>query len=200
MALATFSFDAETHTARYGAAIIPTVTQVIQDILPGWAAGEWYLRRGQAVHAACAYVAQGVECEVDPRIEGQVEACRRWFRDMGWYPELVECTVYSRLYQYAGTLDLLAIGDGKKVLVDYKAHLTETVPLQLAGYSQAVKETHGIAVNQGVGVQLNEDGTYRMSEQYVLRPYKHEFLSLRTAYGLRRRFKINENGREDDGE
>ena len=200
MSRPTCEFDASSHTYRINGRPVPSVTQVMADVIPGWRAADWYLQRGRAVHACAAMIAQGLEFEHDERIAGQVAACRRFYAEVyGGLPkvDLVEHPVFSRRYQFAGTLDLLASFPERITLVDFKATLTEAVPIQLAAYGIALNESSiGVNVKWGLGVQLNEDGTYKCSEVYDLRRYKAEWLALLTTFNVRRRLKIKEETNE----
>ncbi len=190
-------FKPETHQYYISGRPVPSVTQVLADLLPGWKASEWFLRRGTAVHACSAMIAKGVPFEHDKRITGQVEACRRWFSEMEPDVLQVELPVYSKMYQFAGTLDLLANLQGKRCMVDFKATLTETVPLQCAAYAIAYEEMDGVAISYGAGVQLGADGRYKMTDIYNLKQYRREWLALLTAYRVRRRLKIEEPKEEE---
>jgi hypothetical protein len=182
------TFDASTHSYYIDGRKVPSVTQVLNDLIPGWKASEWYLNRGQAVHACAALIAQGVEFEHDPAIDGQVRAVRRFFVEVKPVVLSVEKQVYSARYQYAGTLDLLATISGKVMVVDYKASASAALPFQLAAYSIAEKTD----AQKGCGVIINEDGTYKMTRVYDLRLYQQGFLALLTAYNIRRGAGIKE--------
>lgn len=186
-----FTFDHATHTYTIDGRRVPSVTQVLNDVVPGWQASEWHLQRGQAVHACCAILARGEDFDIDlsdqkpedrADIEGRIDACRKFFAEV--HPEVmaVEQTVYSTAYQYAGTFDLMARIQGTVVMVDYKSTLTPTVPIQIAAYAHA----HSANMLRGLGVELREDGTYRMSEIYDLRKPFQKWLAVLTAYGVRR--------------
>jgi hypothetical protein len=181
------TFDAATHSYYIDGRKVPSVTQVLNDLIPGFKAGEWYLNRGQAVHACAALIAQGVEFEHDPAIDGQVRAVRRFFAEVKPTVIAVERQVYSARYQYAGTLDLLATIGGKVMVVDYKASESAALPYQLAAYSIAE-----ITDRHGCGVIINEDGSYKMTKVYDLRLYQQGFLALLTAYNIRRGAGIKE--------
>ena len=183
-------FDEPSHTYRIDGRVVPSVTQVLRDIIPGWSAGEWYLQRGRAVHACAEMIARGQAFENDPAIDGQVAALRRFFREVKPDVLAVECRVHSADLQYGGTYDMLCGVGNKTVLVDYKASLDERVAWQLAGYSQAMLPTAD--VRYGLGVEITGDGTYRMSAVYDLRRYRQEWLALLTAYRVRRKCGINE--------
>ncbi len=186
-------FDPATHTYRIGGRLVPSVTQVLGDLIPGWRASDWYLQRGRAVHACAALLARGVPFESDPQIAGQVEALRKFFAEVNPRVIWAEKQVYSELYQYAGTLDLFCdIGAKTNVVLDYKSALTGTVPIQCAAYALALPGDP----RWGLGVEIRDDGTYRMSEVYDLRRYKAEWLALLTTYNIRRRLGCQKVGEE----
>lgn len=180
------TFDAVTHTYTINGRRVPSVTQVLGDLIPGWMADPWYLERGTQVHAAAAFIAKGIEFDADPQIAGQVAALRRFFAEVKPGVLGVEGRVYSDELQYAGTFDLLADIGNKTVLVDFKASATTAVPYQLAAYG-LIEE-----VDYGYGVEIHEDGNYRMTERYDLRRYKQGWMALLTAYGIRRKCGIQE--------
>jgi len=184
------AFDAETHTYTIDGRPVPSFTQVARDLIPGWSAGEWYMQRGTAVHACAAMIARGETFTCDPRIDGQVRACRRFFEEVRPIPLLIETPVYSLQYRYAGTLDLLCVIKGKYVVLDWKAQLTDAVPIQCAAYAIAATEL----CQWGMGVELHDDGTYKCSDDiYDLKRYKPEWLALLTTFNVRRRLRIPEH-------
>jgi len=187
------SFDPATHTYEINGRRVPNVTQVLGDLIPGWHAADWYLERGRAVHAAAAFIAQGIEFDADPQIEGEVRALRRFFAEVKPKVVSVERPVYSERYQFAGCLDLLCHLDAPElVVIDYKATLTPSLPYQCAFYALAIDEMpmKCAPVTLGMGVEIRGDGTYGLSDAYDLKRYKQGALSLLTAYGIRRRCNI----------
>ena len=170
----------------------PFATQILGDLLPSFQAADWYLERGRAVHACAALVAQGKDFDSDPQIAGQVKAIRKFFADIKPTVFEVEKQVYSVARQYAGTLDLLVGVSGEVVVADYKAALTQAVPYQCAFYAMAYGEGRAGEPKHGMGIELHEDGTYKLSELYDLRRYKNEALALLTAYRARRKCGIKE--------
>lgn len=172
------TYNDERHEYEIDGVRVPSVTQILADLLPCWRASEWHLQRGRAVHACAAFVALGKPFTCDPQIAGQVAACERWFAEVK--PEVldVEQIVTSLRYRYCGRYDLFARIGGRDMIVDWKATITKSVPRQLAGYSMAYGETHKTQpVRHGVAVQLKEDGTYSMTEVYDLRKYIPKFLA-----------------------
>jgi len=185
------TFDAETHTYRIHDRIVPSVTQVLREVLPMWSASDWHLQRGRAVHACAALIAQGRRFTHDPRIAGQVGAVRRFLRECRPAIIAVEQPVYAITYQYGGTPDLLAILEGGQTVIDYKSQLLPSVPIQCAAYALAYTGKIRLTGWVGVGVELRDDGTYRLSERHPLTRYAHEWLALLTAYRVRQRCHIN---------
>ena len=196
----TLTFDEAKHEYRLSGQVIPSVTQVISDTVGhGWDAGQWYMDRGKQVHAAAALIAQGKSFKCDPRIDGYVEAIRKLFREHEIEVLGVEEKMCSKLYRYAGTLDLRCKFDGVRVIADYKNSLDEErCKLQLGGYCALRKSnpTHGIAV------ELHEDGTYKLGcdngKPWSLARPRQEFLALLTTYNIRRRLKVKEERDAND--
>lgn len=177
------TFDPEKHEYRISGKRVPGVTQVLNDLIPGYRASDWYLQRGRAVHACAAMIAKGIMFTHDERIVGQVYAVRRFFREVGPVALAVETQVYSERYQYAGTLDLACIINYRPVIVDYKAAVTPSTIFQCAAYSLAYPKP----IQHGVGVELHDDGTYKMSEVWPLKRAQQEWLAMLTTYRIRER-------------
>ena len=193
----TTRFDAATHTYYIAERPVPSVTQVLRDLLPGWQASEWYLQRGQAVHACAAMVARGQTFEYDPRIAGQVEAVRRFFREIQPTVIAVEMPVFSIPYQYGGTMDLACLIDGKATIADFKASLTPATIYQCAAYALPYK---GWKQWSGLGVEIRDDGTYQLSERYPFtQRLINEWLALLTTYKVRKRLGVTTKGEGENG-
>ena len=182
-------FDEITHTYTVGGSKYPSVTQIINDIIPyQYPIADWYLQRGAAVHACAAMIANGVEFDYDDRIAGQVAAIYKFFKEVNPKAISAEGMVYSETYRFAGRYDLIAKIQDKWVFVDYKANIDiERIGLQLGGYSMAQVPSEINIVNHGVGVAIKEDGNYSMTKIIDLKNYRREFLSLRAAYAVRER-------------
>ena len=183
------TFDPVAHRYEMDGRRVPSVTQIMADVFGvPFKASEWYLERGTAVHACAAMVGRGEQFENDPRIDGQVEACRKFYREI--QPEIAEVeTVHaSDQYRFAGTPDLVGtIQKHGKIIVDFKSSVNCLVHIQLAGYGLLTN------VNKGVGVQLNADGTYKMTEVYNLGRWKSRFLAAVTVFNTRRELGIKED-------
>lgn len=98
-------------------------------------------RRGTEVHALGEQLVRGEQVIVPDALAGHVDAYLQFLDEWQPDPVLVEATVYSRPYGYAGTLDLVAdMRDGRRLLLDLKTTRSgvygETA-LQLAAYRYA---------------------------------------------------------------
>jgi hypothetical protein len=97
--------------------------------------------RGTEVHKLAQQLASGHEIEVPDELAGHVDSYLRFLDD--WQPseELLERSVYSRQWRYAGTLDMLCQLPGYgQALLDIKTNRSgpfgETA-LQMAAYANA---------------------------------------------------------------
>jgi hypothetical protein len=147
-------FYPETHVYTVDGRQVPSVTQILGDVIGvAWQASDWYLQRGRAVHACCAMIARGEDFDNDPQIDGQVSAARRFFREVN--PDVAEVETPHFAQDFAGTPDLVT-KDGK--IVDFKASFSALLPYQLAAYGILT------GCRGGCGVELREDGSYRVSD------------------------------------
>ena len=191
------TFDPIAHKYAIAGRPVPGVTTIIEEALQieHYGATRWHLEAGSAVHGAIALMLQGKEYELDlsnqepaaaSSIRGRIEAGERFLREINPKVIMIEQQVYSEQYQYAGTFDLLCEIQGRLCLFDWKSTLTKTVPLQLAGYAMAWHTANPCQpIRYGFGVELHDDGSYKMSERYELRRYFNKFLALRSVYSIR---------------
>ena len=145
----TIDFDPVAHRYRIDGKPVPSVTQVLTDVLGdptnGW--GEKYhLDRGSAAHALYAMMARVEDLSLydyDQRLAGHVAAWQAW-RDAE-RPEFVEIEkpVAHAGYGYAGTLDALCMIGGRLVLIDYKQASGPRDLIQMAAYALAWESTGG---------------------------------------------------------
>jgi hypothetical protein len=200
--MSELTFDAARHEYRMNGFRIPSVTQVLDDVL-GKSYGAtvedaaWYADKGKSLHACAALIAQGEDFDAPKGIEGHVEAVRSFFRCFGiGARRLIEYRVYSETFRYAGTLDLADIDAG--ILFDYKASQEdERNKSQLAGYAVALNEMTGWRRKwKGITVKTRDDGTYRCSKMYDLDKARPEWLACRTVYGIRDRTGAHKGERQ----
>jgi hypothetical protein len=127
--------------------------------------------RGTQVHTLAEKLVHGEEVEVPDELDGYVRSCVDFLNDWQVQPVLVEATVASRRWRYAGTLDLVAdVADGSRGIFDYKTSESGIWPetiLQQAAYRFAEFYLDGDGAEQPVadlgitaafGVHIRPDG------------------------------------------
>jgi hypothetical protein len=185
------TFNEATHKYFIDGQSVPSVTQILNDVLPyQFTVDDWYLERGQVIHACAVLVGKGQKFEHDDRIAGHVKALYKFWKEVKPSPMMFETKVASLKYRFAGTFDLLAVFNSKLCLFDYKSSLDiERTALQLAGYALAREECQKTQkqFKYGIGVEIKENGKYKMSKIINLTNYKREFLALRAVYAIRER-------------
>lgn len=199
-----FTFDEDTHEYRVDGRIVPSVTQVLADLLPQWKAGEWYLQRGRAIHRGCALICKSRRFRNDPRIDGPLEACRKFLEQTKGTIVAVEKPMFSPTYLFAGTLDLsmsakfsvnhIVPKNDLQIIIDWKRQITLATVYQLAFYGILA------GIGLGVAVELRDDGAFKMGEVHDLRPFKQAALGMLTVYNLRKKLKLTEENQNDNAQ
>ena len=180
----TTEFDEATHVYRINNFIVPSVTGIIGDLLPGFRADEWYMERGRVNHQCYAYLGLNQNFTPDPRCQPNIDAWHAWRMQMGDIEFIsVERQVFSKKYMYAGTMDAIIKWQDELYIIDYKQSMTDTTSYQLGGYANILKQEK-LRIKKGFGVQLSEKG-FKMSEVYDLNVYGQKFLTLLSAYNIR---------------
>jgi hypothetical protein len=171
------AFNESDHRYEFEGRVVPSVTTVIQSVLPGrWMVDPYYLDRGRIIHLACQYEDQGgvEEDSIDAVVVPYYQAYRKFKADTGFSPEIIEGRYYHKTYQYAGTLDRVGILNGKTVLIDLKSGCPYcTDQIQLAAYAELLFYS-GLIPIQKFDLYLKDDGNYKLIE----RPKKREDLNL----------------------
>jgi len=182
------SFDEPTHTYSLNGQNVPNVTSVLNDLLPCWQADDWYLQRGKAVHACAAMIGKGIEFNYDSQIEGQVKAIKKFWQEIKPQPIAIEEKCASVKYGYACTPDLIAVTtySKRKFVFEYKASFSVSLPYQMVAQSIAWAESNKTKeLTHGMGIEIHQDGNYKLSGMYDLRKYKAGWLALLGAYRIR---------------
>jgi len=125
--------------------------------------------RGTEVHSIVQALAQGNDVYLPESLEGYVNAWQRWHDSTPITIENTEITTYSEKLMVAGTIDWLGISSKQVVIGDYKTgSVWPEAAYQLAAYTYLLEE-HGVHVDQGIIVQLNDNGTFKLYEVDDLR-------------------------------
>jgi hypothetical protein len=163
------TFNPESHEYRDGETVIRSVTQILAD--SGLIDTRWFTaearERGSAVHKLCQRYANGERFDdISRPLESleYVNALAQWFREKHIYAIKTEQIIEGVIngYRYAGTFDLLAEINGKRVLVDYKTGIgMNWHPAQIAAY--AIGKIEGVSINPSkcIMLHLRPNGTYK---------------------------------------
>lgn len=171
------NFDEKSHTYYIGDNVVPNVTSAIGLFASNYAniplhVLEKAAERGKLIHLATEYDDRdeldydSLPCHLKP----YVDAWRRFRKETGFHPTVIENRVYHPLHKYAGTLDRIGILKRSKVLIDIKtgSALKATTGPQTAAYEAAYRyESDGN--NYGAplpryGCELHSDGSYQLKE------------------------------------
>ena len=99
---------------------------------------------GHKVHEVAQKLLTGVDAEIPPEMEPAIKKLLEFneARGMVFDPEFIERQVWSGTHRYAGTVDALAVIDGKFGVLDIKTSpgFYPEYNLQTAAYIQALQE------------------------------------------------------------
>lgn len=184
-------FNEELHEYRIDGKIVPSATQVIGQVLPGFDAGDYYKQRGRALHLACELAdANKLNWQtVHPEIEGKIRA---WLKFRADWPKPILATekkIGHSLYMFAGRIDRVC-DDKDHVVVDLKSTNTPQVKVQLGFYSLGWKQLYPKTTTRGVSVELRNDGTYRALWLKADELRRHEQIAL-NCLGVYNFMKLN---------
>lgn len=194
-------FDDELHEYKIDGTIVPSATQVINDIMPGYDAGDYYKARGKAMHVACELYDQGrLDWDtVHPEIIGKVRAWAK-FRTEWNRPILASETAMGHpAYMVAGRIDRVFQGEKLyHVLCDLKSALTPQVRIQLGFYSLLWKRTNmdsktrRLPETRGVAVELRNNGSYSClwMKADEIRRHEQDALNCLGVYNFRKLYKL----------
>jgi len=161
------TLEPEAHVYTVENRVVPGVTSILQDnfgVKPYWS--EWHAQKGRAIHQAIHLLVLGQLdwSSIDVRIKGRIEAFQKFVLETGYEVVCTELSLFSELWRFAGTLDLI-VDDGlkHKILIDIKPPSAEPiVDLQLAAYSLLLNENGEPTTKRAACVCLKDNGHYSM--------------------------------------
>ena len=150
-------FDEKDHKYKVGEDIIPSVTKIIDNIVPvyltKWAANEgaaWFKRnahRGWNLddEEDIEAIVKGIANAHIVISKTALQAFGKWVKEneVEWIS--TEERIYSKEHQYAGTVDAVATIDDKFSVIDFKTskQIYKSYKLQVYAYKQAIEEMYG---------------------------------------------------------
>ena len=183
-------YDDATHTYRDKFGVVPSVTQVIHNVLMTEEERRHYhgheeaMLRGRHVHTACRLWSDGEldEDSLDPRLVPYVDGWKLFAQESAFVCCAWEQLVYSRRERYAGRYDVRGRIGERRTLADIKSGATApwTVGVQLAGYARA----GGLGAIDRLCVHLPGNGKYRAIE-CKQRTDERVFLAALTVHNAR---------------
>jgi hypothetical protein len=139
------TFQADGHVYRYKGSVVPSVTQVLDQLqyLQGipWHVLEAAAEFGTHVHQACHLYNQNdlIEEDLHPALAPYLNGYKRFLGETGFVVHQSELLVYNATARYAGQLDFTGNFRGTTWVVDIKSGIIpSTVGAQVAAYQQAI--------------------------------------------------------------
>lgn len=164
-ALATspeFTFDEESHTYRLGNQILPSITQILDELgyIDKTGYREEHRYRGSYVHWCIRLINEGRldRNEIDPNFVGYVDACFLAMADLKIEPTIFEKPMYHPTLLFAGTPDMITDDAVWEVKT---GEIKPWVKLQTIGQELLVRAGEARPKRRKrFGLRLNSDGTY----------------------------------------
>ena len=143
----------------------PRVSAIIRGggLTSGFMPDEFYLDRGQKVHAACEFLDEGDlnRDDLDPALAGYVRAWERFKDYYGVKVIAIEQRVWNPEHRYKGRLDRLVDATFGKAVLDLKCGGPMAgYGSQLAAYQNCLENPEGWL---RVGAHLFPDGRFKIS-------------------------------------
>jgi hypothetical protein len=185
------AFEPEGHRYAIAGKRVPPVTTILASVaingrhlIDSAFFSDRAAERGTNAHADIAAYCRG---EAGPDASPYVAAFHRFALHMGFTPEASEIVVGSQIHGYAGTADMIGyFTKGRTILIDIKTGpIHDWHALQLGAYAVALRESHGVFVDDAFILALAPPNYVLHNCPMDLAAACRTFLGLRTAYGMR---------------
>lgn len=199
-------FDEATHTYTLAGRVIPSVTQILKQVVDFSMVAPDILERkcaiGSALHMAIALDhADDLDYDsLDASVLPYFEAWRKFVADMGrgLVVHAAEMPIASATYQYGVTPDIWGSVNGRRAVIELKstAAIHPSVGLQTAAQEMAITECDAWPGGTGQAVdryalQLQPSGQYRI-HHFKNRGDFAVFIALRSVWGWRASHKLGD--------
>jgi hypothetical protein len=163
------------HGYRWNGASKPYITGIIKDLghTPDFSRCEpQKLARktkiGKAFHLAARYFASGVldPSWNDPLVAPYLDGLKKFAAESKAQPQAVEVSLYSRLHDFAGTVDSVWILNGSRAVIEYKtrdSHYSD----EYQTWAQEMLWNEVFPSSSVMGrftLHLSKDGSYRLKD------------------------------------
>lgn len=186
--------DEATHTYMLGGRRLPSVTEIL--VGAGIIDTQWFDEtsrwRGSAVHLACQFDDEGEldEERLDPQLAGYLAAYRKFKRETGFVPQVIEEPVFHPAMGYAGTPDRIGQIGEVSCLIDLKTGQQNKATLyQLTGYAACLPSP---MLYLRAEVRLKANGSYSITV-FDRSNYRRDFArwqSILDVFYLRKELKL----------
>lgn len=156
------TFDPHSHIYKMDDRVVPSVTQVIGELVRVTSSGrDYYVNtltgslvraeliegagdHGRAVHKACAIILRdghgGLDWEhIDPSLVHQLQQFEKWLEEWKPYIMYVEEPMYSGKHGFAGTSDIVVSFKSKPAIIDIKTGAYGMAGPQTVAYEMLYK-------------------------------------------------------------
>jgi len=191
------SFEPATHIYRWDGVIVPSVTQILNEVgisdysgIPA-AQRDAYMRFGTAVHLACElWDRRELDLpRLDPMLAPYLNSWIKFRTESGFEIYESEKPQYSLKHRFAGTPDRIGTLNGRRVVVDIKSSVDtkQGADLQTAGYAILFNEgkPRGAHALDRYSVHLKDNGKYKI-EPHKDRNDINAFLSCLSMYNIKK--------------
>ncbi len=138
------------------------------------------------------------EIPINEQLENSVKSFLKWEKEnnIEWLGS--EKKIYSKQYDYAGTLDAEAMVNGKLAVIDFKTSngIYDEYLLQVSAYVQARKEETGMDYETAYVVKIGKDGNLEVQEIKEFDEHLKAFLGALEIYKWQQKLRdarINNN-------
>ncbi len=148
---------------------IPGISEVMK--AAGLIDARWFTEhsreKGSAAHKACHFFDEDDldETTMDPVIAPHVAAWKKFREETGFKPVIIEKSLHSVVYNFAGTPDRAGILNGQEVIVEIKTGgISFLTGLQLAAQDILLAEAEGFRAKKRFAVQTKNTGSYKLTQ------------------------------------
>lgn len=162
-----FVFDEEKHRYTADGVAVPGITQALK--LTGFIDDSWYTsesaERGKAVHLACQFLLEGALdwASVHPEILHRVKSFESFIGEYKPRVLLSEKPLFSSVWRFAGTPDLVAEVNVENWLIDLKSGASGLASkLQTAAQKVLAEENLKIKIHRRFVLSLPAEGSFKL--------------------------------------
>lgn len=181
-----FEYDKEKHRYTYAGIEMPSVTQIISDVLQ---TGKYLKDKqsyGKMFHLATELYDKGIldEMKLDDRLKPALEKYKQVKKQLNLKYKKIESPVYSMLNWVAGCID--RVTEDKRIIDIKTGVILPYYRLQTAAYQNIWEEMYGEKIKGRLILQITREGKTKIEEYTDAQDIK-DWLSVVRVYKIKRR-------------